>query len=166
MIRVQDTVLTQEEREFSEANAALLEQFFRIYRLDDECYGRLSERYLKTVRRYFREPVLREKYRFSTIVRLNLRSELSHILREGRHIEYQMAPGTMERLSSDHELESAIALWDILEQSLTRRQLEVLRMRLEGLTGTEIARICEITVRAVERRVSRLRKRAKENIGG
>ena len=49
------------------------------------------------------------------------------------------------------------ALWDVLEQSLPKRQLEALQLRLSGLTCAEISTRCGITARAVEKRFERIK---------
>ena len=157
---MKDVALSQPEREFAEANIALLEQFMWVYHLDDELYGRMCVRYLKTAQRYLGDSGLREKYRFSTIVRFHLRSELSHVLRESLRADFAVPPERLDRLGQDDNLESVIALWDVLEQSLTKRQLEALRLRLSGLTCAEIARRCGITARAVEKRFERMKSKA------
>ncbi len=132
----------------------------RSYRLDDEMYGALSIRYLKTVHRYLTEPNLRE-YSFSTILWLNLRSELNHERRRTRR-----APRFVPRIE---ELHSACdpdslgceVLWREIEKSLTNRELEILRHKTLGRSYREIAVKCSITMKAVAGRLYRLRKKIK-----
>ena len=150
--------LTQRERAFAEQNHGLLMKFMRCCRLDDELYGALSLRYLKTVRRYLRSRKLR-RYAFSTILWLNLRSELSHELRRSFRapipvpLDENTVPGRDLADGGSAELRRQ------LERILTERELEVLRLHLQGRNYREIARSCRITPRAVAGRLYRLRKK-------
>lgn len=153
--------LTQEEQTFAEENHGLLLDFMRSYHLDDELYGALSLRYLKAVHRYLSDPKLR-KYSFSTILWMDLRSELSHELRKANrtpaHITYDdrsKATSITDDIGSDE-------LWKELEKLLTKRELEVFYLRTQGRSYQEIARLCNLTFKAVDGRLYRLKKKIRK----
>ncbi len=154
-----DVALSEDESRFAEENHGLLLKFMANYHLGEEHHGRLAVRYLASVRRYLNDPALRERYRFSTILWYDLRSEISHMLRgdtpESLNID------EVNGLSVDDDLSGMDidAFWSRAERVLTRRQLEVLRLRCEGLTYTEIAQLCGITGKAVACRMARLRSK-------
>lgn len=159
-----DNTLTSEEAAFAEANHGLLERFMRSYRLDDELYGQMSIRYLKTVQKYLNNRKLRTQYRFSTILWYHLHSELSNIMRS-----YGRSPPIVSLDRLFHELPAsdqtnAAELWDFLADQLTEKQLDVLRLRYEGWSYREIAEDSGISFKAVARRFDRIRRKVQKRL--
>ncbi len=149
--------LTFEEQRFAEENHGLLLSFMAQYRLDAEHYGRLALRYLKAVVRYCNEPEL-QQYAFSNIVWHHLRSELSNIIRHENAqpvvVACEMEPGC------DRGSESTIdaALWREIEKTLTYKQCEAVYLRNQGYSNREIAELCGVKPKAIEKRFYRIRK--------
>lgn len=153
--------LSPEEQVFATENHGLLLKFMCSYRLDEDLYGILSLRYLKTVHRYMSDPELR-RYRFSTILWMNLRSELSHELRKTNRMP-DFVP-LDERPNEEYDVDDADSeeLWKELKKLLTKRELEVLYLRILGISYREIARLCNLTIKAVEGRLYRLKKKIRK----
>lgn len=154
--------LDEEAREFIEANIGLLHKFMQRYNLDDDYYGLLAISYIKAATKYLSDQEL-QQYAFSTILWYRLRYEISHARRKERNrlqtIPLEQAiepPGHMDD-------ESVNLLWKTLESILTPRQMEVLYLRYNGMTNREIAEQFGISLVAVERLFSRIRKRISEN---
>ena len=153
--------LSPEEQAFATEHHGLLISFMRSYHLDEEMYGALSIRYLKTVHRYLSEAQLR-RYMFSTILWLNLRSELSHELRKANRMPRIIPLEEHPFEASSTDAESYDELWTELERVLTKRELEVMYMHTQGWSYKEIAREFNITIKAVAGRLYRLRKRIRK----
>ena len=117
------------------------------------------------MRRYLGLSELRENYRFSTILWYSLRSELAFVLRGGGHEQLTGDPDNPASSGDDMDVVEMKEFWRRLENTLTKRELEVLRLRIEGLTYREIAQECGITVKAVACRIARLRKKVEKIIG-
>ena len=152
--------LSPEEQAFAAEHHGLLISFMRSYHLDDEMYGALSLRYLKTVHRYLSVPKLR-RYKFSTILWLNLRSELSHELRKASRTPRVIPLEERSNASSVDDV-GCDELWSAFERILTKRELEILHMRTQGWSYKEIAMKCNMTIKAVAGRLYRLRKRIRK----
>ena len=150
--------LTAQEQAFASAHHGLLLRFMRSYQLDDEMYGALSLRYLRVVHRYLSEPGLR-RYRFSTILWLNLRSVLSHELRSAGKSPVFVPVEEDTITVQDCEDENCVELWRELERILTRREMEVLCLRTEGRSYREISKACDLSFKAVAGRLYRLKKK-------
>ncbi len=150
--------LTPEEQAFATEHHGLLIRFMRSYQLDDELYGAMSLRYLKVVHRYLSEPELR-KYKFSAVLWLNLRSQLSHELRKPKyHAEIVPWEESMQTALRDDDV-GCDELWGKLEKNLSKRNLEILFYSAQGNSYREIADACHLTIRAVACRLYRLRKK-------
>lgn len=155
-------VLDQVASEFVEANVGLLHKFMQRYNLDDDYYGLLAICYIKAATKYLSDPQL-QRYAFSTILWYRLRYEISHARRkERKRIKPIPIEANIESPFYEDE-ESINLLWKTLESILTTRQLEVLYMRYNGMTNTEIAQQVGISRVAVERLFSRIRKRITES---
>ncbi len=153
--------LTPEEQAFAARNHGLLLSFMRSYRLDDEMYGALSIRYLKTVHRYLTEPKLRQ-YSFSKVLWMNLRSEMSHELRKtNKSLSCVQLNEELDAAQDPDDLDCE-ELWEALERVLTKRELEVLEHRTQGRSYREIASLCRITIKAAAGRLYRLRKKIRK----
>ena len=153
--------LTPQEQTFAAENHGLLISFMQRYQLDDELYGILSLRYLKTVHRYLTDPELK-RYKFSTILWMNLRSELSHELRKASRTPVLIPLEECPNAASIMDDEGLEELWGRLEKLLTKRELEVLYLRTQGHSYREIARACNLTFKAVAGRLYRLKKKIRK----
>ena len=150
--------LTPSEAAFAESHHGLLVTFIRRYKLDDDCYGALSYRFLKTVRRYLEKQEL-QKYTFSTILWYDLRSELSHIIRKDRSKPVIVPDEGLSQEYAQLDDLSAVALWSVLEGKLDEVQIELVRLRSAGRTNAEIAAKFGISKKAVECRLYRIKKK-------
>ncbi len=153
--------LTAQEQEFASEHHVLLIRFMQSYKLDDELYGALSLRYLKTVHRYLTEPALR-KYKFSTIAWLNLRSQLSHELRKSRWFPLIIPLDDTKLPVLQKDDADCTEIWRELETNLTKRDLDLLFLHTRGDSYREIAAACDLTIRAVACRLYRLRKKIRK----
>jgi RNA polymerase sigma-70 factor (ECF subfamily) len=153
--------LTPEQRSFAEEHHGLLLAFMARYRLDQDFYDVLALRYLKTVMRYHSDPLL-QRYAFSTILWKHLRSELSHELKRAYRnpveivFDDQYCPSPPSEPYLDQEL------WKMIENTLTRKQAEVILLRNSGYTNREIGALCGISRKAVEKRFHRIRIKLKK----
>lgn len=155
-----DAPLSEEQRSFADEHHSLLLSFMAKYQLEADCYDRLALRYLHAVVRYTTEESLRQ-YAFSTILWYHLRSELSNILRDNqRHPEEVEIDRVPEWDSAyDHVIDDA--LWKQIEQTLTFKQCEAVYLRNQGYKNREIAEMCGVRPKAIEKRFSRIRKKLK-----
>lgn len=157
---VEDRTLTQEQQEFAHAHYGLLLKFMGTYGLTDEEYGPIAERYVKTVKKYL-ETVSLHQYQFSTILWYRLRSELYTQRKKTQKgagdislDDYAEFFGTPDDHGSDF-------LWNEIEQQVTGRQLELLRLRAIGFSPQEIADMKNCSRNAIHCRFKRIRKKLK-----
>ena len=159
-VRRNDAPLSEEQRSFAEEHHRLLMSFMAKYHLDPDCYDRLALRYLHAVARYTTEADL-QQYAFSTILWYHLRSELSDILRDNQRqpetVEIDQAPAV--DTAYDHVIDAA--LWKQIEEELTFKQCEAVYLRNQGYKNREIAEMCGVRPKAIEKRFSRIRKKLK-----
>ena len=155
-----DAPLSEDQRSFADEHHSLLLSFMAKYQLEADCYDRLALRYLHAVVRYTTEESLRQ-YAFSTILWYHLRSELSDILRDNRcqpeTVEIDQAPAV--DTAYDHVIDAA--LWKQIEEELTFKQCEAVYLRNQGYKNREIAEMCGVRPKAIEKRFSRIRKKLK-----
>lgn len=149
--------LTPEQQAFAEEHHGLVIDFMKKHGLGDDYYGLLAHRYLKVVVRYLTEEKLRE-HRFSTVVWYHLRSELSNYAREeARRIQelsldrYGDVPAPTDEPFDD-------AMWKKIEGVLTYKQYEAILLRNQGYSNREIAGLCGVKRKAIEKRFARIRK--------
>lgn len=149
--------LTPEQQAFAEEHHGLLLDFMAKHSLGDDYYDLLANRYLKVVVRYLSEESLR-KYSFSTVVWYHLRSELSNYARDqvGKlqeiPIEFYCEIPAPEIAPIDE------GLWRVIEDNLTYKQFEAIQFRNQGYTNREIAKLCGVGRKAIEKRFARIRK--------
>lgn len=149
--------LTPEQRAFAEDHHGLVIEFMKRHDLDDDYYGPLVHRYLKVVVRYLTEDQLR-KYTFSTVLWYHLRSELHNYAREeAKRIQEQSLElhgdvPTPEVAPFDNDM------WKKIEEILTYKQFEVILLRNQGYSNREIADLCGVKCKAIEKRFARIRK--------
>ena len=155
-----DAPLSEDQRSFADEHHSLLLSFMAKYQLEADCYDRLALRYLHAVVRYTTEESLRQ-YAFSTILWYHLRSELSDILRDNQRqpetVEIDQAPAV--DTAYDHVIDAA--LWKQIEEELTFKQCEAVYLRNQGYKNREIAEMCGVRPKAIEKRFSRIRKKLK-----
>ena len=159
-VRRCDAPLSEEQRSFADEHHGLLISFMAKYHLDADCYDRLALRYLHAVARYTTEESL-QQYAFSTILWYHLRSELSNILRDNRRQpeETEIDGVPSRELDYDHVIDAV--LWKQIEQTLTFKQCEAVYLRNQGYKNKEIAEMCGVRPKAIEKRFSRIRKKLK-----
>ena len=152
-----ERALEANERAFAEQNIGLLHKFMKYYGLPPDYYGRLAILYTRTAVRYLHEPEL-QRLSFSTVVWLRLRTELSNSIRE-RLREPEIVPLDEAHIPLACHDEHYDLLLETVESGLTKRQRQVLRLRLDGKSNVEIAEECGISRKAVEHLFARIRKR-------
>ena len=149
--------LTPEQQAFAAEHHGLLLDFMAKHNLGDDYYSLLAARYLNVVARYFTEDALR-KYRFSTVVWYHLRSELSNYARD-QVGKPQEIPIEFYRDMPDPKIAPIDdALWHVIEETLTYKQFEAVQFRNQGYTNREIAELCGVGRKAIEKRFARIRK--------
>lgn len=152
--------MTDEQREFAEKNHGLLLAFMDRHELGADCYDRLALRYLHTVVRYLTEETLRQ-YAFSTVLWYHLRSELSNILRQDR-LRYLEADYDQPPWDPTCEETINAVLWQHIERELTFKQCEAVYLRNQGYKNREIAELCGVRPKAIEKRFHRIRKKIRQ----
>lgn len=149
--------LTSEQQAFAEKHHWLVIEFMKRYSVeDDDIYGILAQRYLNAVIRYTTEEEL-QKYAFSTIVWYHLRSELaSFYQQQERQMECELDYLKKKPPPEDEPIDNE--LWTQIEKILTSKQFEAIKLRDAGYSNREIANICGVQRKAIEKRFSRVRK--------
>lgn len=149
--------MTPEQQEFAEKHHWLILEFMKRYSIEDgDTYGILAQRYLKAVIRYTTEEEL-QKYAFSTIMWYHLRSELVSIYKQqerqnAAEMAYWQDKSFPDNVPLDNEM------WAQIEEILTSKQFEVIKLRDAGYSNREIAKICGVQRKAIEKRFARIRK--------
>ena len=149
--------MTPKQQEFAEKHHWLILEFMKRYSIEDgDTYGILAQRYLKAVIRYTTEKEL-QKYAFSTIVWYHLRSELASIYKQqerqnAAEMAYWQDKPFPDNVPFDNEM------WAQIEEILTSKQFEVIKLRDAGYSNREIAKICGVQRKAIEKRFARIRK--------
>lgn len=150
--------LGPEERLFAEEHYRLLLKFMADRKLGDDFYGPLAEQYLKTVQIYLGDPKL-QRYAFSTILWYRLQSTLMKIrrkeLREASNKPLEELP--VEPSCTDEYGE----LWTEIQQEVSERQLELLKLKVLGYSTKQIAAMHGCTPKAVRSRIYRIRNKLK-----
>lgn len=149
--------LTPEQQAFAEENHGLIIDFMEKHSLDGDYYGLLAHRYLKVVVRYLTEEKLR-KYKFSTVVWYHLRSELSNYAREEARRVQELSMELHGDVPAPTGEPFDNAMWKKIEEILTYKQFEVILLRNQGYNNREIADLCGVKRKAIEKRFARIRK--------
>ena len=150
--------MTPAEQAFAEEHHRLYLKFLGQYGLDEEYYSVLLERYLRTVMKYCRDEHLR-KYRFSTILWQNLRSELDNYWKEQLRRPV-LVQEEYERFPSG-EAPMDFAQWQDFQDLLTGLENETILLRNQGFKNHEIASVFGVTTKAIEQRFYRIRNKLK-----
>lgn len=152
-----ETPLTPEQQAFAEQHHGLVLDFMKRHGLDGDYYGLLIERYLRVVVRYLTEEDLR-KYRFSTVVWYHLRSELYDYTREEAKRIQQLSQEWYGDIPTPSGEPFDNAMWKKIEEILTYKQYEAILLRNQGYNNREIADLCGVKRKAIEKRFARIRK--------
>lgn len=150
--------LTAEQQIFAESHHGLLLKYMGTHGLNEEYYGLLAERYVKTVKAYLESSKL-QKYAFSTILWYRLSAELYKERRRQMREPQKHESADLPDIAADLEDTGTSELWQELETLITERQLELLQMRAIGLTTNEIAQMQNCSSNAVYCRYSRIKRK-------
>lgn len=165
--------LTPEEQLYAEKHHEMLYHFLSHYQLDEtEYFDVVVFGYLAAIQEYLRKPHL-QCYCFSTIAWKNMYEaflqELTYKNRSKRKAPLlslqedlaleelnQFLPNRLDALTEQlNDREIALELLSYL----TPKEQEVVMLKADGYTYTEIAKLCRITTHGVRSRVSRFRNR-------
>jgi RNA polymerase sigma-70 factor (ECF subfamily) len=150
------TELTENEQNFASDNHYIVERFLRHKHLDqDEYYDIVIFGYLRAVKNYVQRGDL-QKYSFSTIAYFNMKCTLSNyydkkqrrmkiahfvsidrpVYEDGLSItEYAIKPDLVaEYLEAEN-------MWNSIVSNIPGKYVDVLRMKVEGYSNIEIAKI-------------------------
>ena len=147
--------------EFVVSHLRILYKFMVVYQVEEEHFSPLSIRFIRTAERYLNEESLKV-YAFSTIAWMNLRSELFEIYRKDRSRGPPILLEDWDAIAEDSLDTIDHTLDDLLQDTLTDQQLRSLALRLEGYSNSEIAERDHVSLRAVERRFERIRRKVDE----
>lgn len=166
-------LLTSEEKTFAEKHHDLVERFLSRNQLDEaDFYDVVIFGYLHAVQDYLAKPEL-SKYHFSTIAW----RQMKHSIVE--ELIYQNRPKRNVLMGTYHENYASASLDEFLPNRinclaetldnqkqlgkllsyLTPKEKEVVYMRADGYTYQEIAETCNLTIKGVSSRVTRMRRR-------
>jgi RNA polymerase sigma factor (sigma-70 family) len=153
--------LSYEQQTFAEQHHGLFLKFLSDHQLSDEYYTILIERYLETVIKYCRDVHL-QRYAFSTVLWMNLRSELYNDRRKAKRRPEIISVEPDYPILADEDEPFSDEFWRELEDNLSAKQSEVICLRDQGYSNREIAQVCGVSEKAIERRFSRIRKKIKK----
>lgn len=152
--------LTPEQQQFAAEHHGLLLKFMGTHGLDDDYYGIMAERYVKTVKKYMETESLHQ-YAFSTILWYRLRSDLFKIRKRiWKESANRALDETEEVIAFSENLDTPL-LWSEIEKNVTQRQLQLLKLRALGFTPKEIAQMQNCTGNAIHCRFRRIKKKLK-----
>lgn len=151
-----------EMQRFTEEHHDLLLKFMRRYRLSDDFYGPLAERYVKTARTYVQREDLHQ-YAFSTILWYRLSAELIKIKRRSAKAPQSYSYDNLLVKPGKCDDHSADLLWYEIEQRVTEQQLDMLRMRALGFTNAEIAKKQNCSPGTISKRIGRIKALLKQH---
>jgi len=167
--------LTIEQKVFIEKHHNLIYAFLNKNNLrEDDFYDILVFGFLKAVIRYFKEPDLSEKYAFSTIAwgamktsllnyyrnesrikrKVNTISLEANVYRDGEILSLKEILAGADSLMIDFETELLLLE---LASKVSKREMDIIHMRLGGYKVSEIAKIKKMPVKGVNKLLARLR---------
>lgn len=169
-------LLSPQEQEFAENHHYIVEHFLSKNDLDEtDFYDVVIFGYLHAVQDYLNKPEL-SKYQFSTIAWRQMKNCMIHELiylrrlkRNAPMAEYhenyasatldEFLPNRMNCIaeSLDHQKQ----LYKLLSH-ITPKEREVVYMKADGYTYREIAEHCNITIKGVSSRMTRMRQRLRD----
>lgn len=159
-----EIALTPEQREFAEQNHGLLYSFLNKKHLSqDEYYDIVVFGYLRAVKEYLEKPNL-NKYTFAIVAWVKMQSALSDFyksqsrgMRQG-HVISMDAVGDKNLTLSDvlagpdplmQDFETELMLHELAGR-VSRQQMRVIRMKVDGYGIKEIARAQKTTVKTIK----------------
>lgn len=167
-------LLSPQEQEFAENHHDIVAYFLSKNDLDEtEFYDVVIFGYLHAVHDYLNKPELSSKYQFSTIAWRQMKHSMVHEFiyrnrpkRNAPMAEYHenYASATLDeflpnRMSCIAEsLDNQNQLYKLLSH-ITPKEREVVYLKADGYTYREIAEYCNITIKGVSSRMSRMRQR-------
>lgn len=157
-----DIPLTPEQQVFAAEHHDLVFDFLQKNGLaQDTYYDVVIFGYLRAVRRYFTEPRLRQ-YQFSSIAWRCMRADLISHSRANQRVKRCQAPADLAFFEGEDEFDVLIAwranseelmaqmeaglLLHDLARTVSRRQMDVVRMRSDGYGIRDIARRQNVTI--------------------
>lgn len=165
--------LTEEQKIFAEEHHNFIYQYLNGRKLDvEEYYDIAIFGYLQAVQEYLEHPALQE-YPFTSIARTAMRDAISkewlsqnRQKRSGHTSEFQEESVSLDQFLPDRQSHIAEAMDNqnrllVLLHYLTPTERQVVHLQADGYTYREIAERCQITVRGVNSRFYRIRKKMK-----
>lgn len=156
-----ENFLTSEQQAYAEAHHGLLLKFMGVHRLDDEYYGMLAERYVKTVKKYLETENL-QQYAFSTILWYRLSADLYKARRRTLRMAGACSIDDLTEVVGKYDDPGGGILWTEIEARITQKQVELLRLRALGFEPREIAKMQNCTGNAIHCRFKRIKRRLKK----
>jgi RNA polymerase sigma-70 factor (ECF subfamily) len=167
--------LTDSQREFAAEHHELVIRFLRRRRLDmNEYYDVVVFGYLSAVQQYDQRPELRE-YKFGTIAGKRMHASLWNHYRSLYAAKRGEIPLSLDaRYGEGAALSETVPSpgasvieyaeirekWRDIQQYATPKQLQALRLRVVGYSGTEIGEVLHISPKTASGRICRLRRKA------
>jgi len=174
-----EATLTPEQRVFAEDNHDLVYAFLNDNNLpDDDYYDIVVFGFLRAVKRHFEEWELYDKYSFTTLAWNAMRSSLYERYREQARpkrkaiiidLDYSGRDETQNLTLRDTlcaredkmlDLEMELLLLE-LASKVSKRDMSVIRMRMDGYNDREIARAHHITLKSLTELLASLRDTAR-----
>lgn len=156
-----ESTLTPEQQIYAAEHHGLLLKFMGLHRLDDEYYGMLAERYVKTVKKYLETETL-QQYAFSTILWYRLNSDLYKARRRAMKTAGNRSIEDLAEVVGKQDDPGGDFLWSEIEAQVTQKQIELLRLRAIGFKPWEIARMQNCTGNAIHCRFKRIKRKLKK----
>lgn len=153
--------LTPEQQIYAAEHHGLLLKFMGAHGLDDEYYGVLAERYVKTVKKYLETEKL-QHYAFSTILWYRLRSDLLKTRKRSRKTVGERSVEDLSEVVGTHDDPGDVFLWSEIESQITEKQADLLRLRAIGFEPWEIAAMQNCTGNAIHCRFKRIKRKLKK----
>lgn len=162
------TPLTDEQAAYAEENRSLIEKYLQERQLPvDEFYDIAVFGYLRAVRRYLTEPGL-QKYKFKTIAKSAMRSEIGCHFRSQRakkrdgvvvELKEELCAGDLGDPVNEavERCEASRAIGRILDACLTRSQAKIIQMKAQQYNTREIAAMCGLRRVEVEQELESAR---------
>jgi RNA polymerase sigma factor (sigma-70 family) len=171
-----ETALNKKQQRFAEKNHNLIYKFLNAYRIsEDDYYDVIVFGYLQSIKSYFEKPGLSGKYAFSTIAWNTMRTSLANHYQEqsrskrkaviididavindnGEIISFQEALTTPDSYMMDFETELLMAE---LASKLSEREMEIIKMKINGYGIRDIARAQKMPVKGVKELLAGLRE--------
>jgi RNA polymerase sigma factor (sigma-70 family) len=157
--------LTAAQRQFAAENHDLIYTFLNAKRLpEDDFYDIAVFGYLHAVRIYFEKPGLSSKYAFSTIAWNAMRTSISdyyqkqaRLKRQAIVIDFDNCEALPAQDSYTMDFETELLMLE-LASKVSKREMEIMRMRVDGYGIREIAKAQKMPVKSVKELLAGLRE--------